>query len=330
MHRTVSLTFFLLTLALPSPAQGYKKVYAFGDSLVDNGNYYGLTGQPGAPYWQGRMSDGPLFVEQLAASFGLALEDHALLEATTTQVFEKQVKPFILKNSGKIPSDGLYVYWAGANDLLGIFASPSSDPSKVIALAMQQTAGAVTALVQAGARSIVVVNQPDFSKVPRVLASNDPTTIAGAGLLSAAYNKALADVIKMLESSFKFDIVEVDAFQLVNDIVTSPMDHVMLNVDTPRLKANGDLREPMQRFLFMDDIHPTYAGHRLVMRSCLIALGQPIPGDANGDDLVNRWDLAALLRLRGPCPTPCGADINRDGKVDRLDYLLLVEMLEPR
>src|SRR4051812_23986271 len=42
--------------------------YSFGDSLSDNGNLYALTSrtQPASPpYYQGRFSNGPTFVELL-------------------------------------------------------------------------------------------------------------------------------------------------------------------------------------------------------------------------------------------------------------------------
>lgn len=44
-------------------AQG--RVVVFGDSLSDNGNLFAQTGQPPAPYFQGRFSNGPVWVEQL-------------------------------------------------------------------------------------------------------------------------------------------------------------------------------------------------------------------------------------------------------------------------
>ena len=52
----------------------------------------------------------------------------------------------------------------------------------------------------------------------------------------------------------------------------------------------------------------------------------PIPGDINGDGVVDVQDLLALFSAWGPCPgppDPCPADINGDGAVDVQDLLAL-------
>ena len=51
--------------------------------------------------------------------------------------------------------------------------------------------------------------------------------------------------------------------------------------------------------------------------------GLPIPGDVNGDGIVNIADLVEVLLNWGPCQD-CPADLNGDDVVDVLD---LVEVL---
>ena len=48
-----------------------------------------------------------------------------------------------------------------------------------------------------------------------------------------------------------------------------------------------------------------------------------IPGDINGDGIVNTEDLLALLAAWGPCPE-CPEDINGDGTVNTSDLLILL------
>src|SRR6478735_2958703 len=52
----------------------YSQVVVFGDSLSDTGNVnnqtFGIS--PGSAYYQGRFSNGPLWVEDLATSLGVA------------------------------------------------------------------------------------------------------------------------------------------------------------------------------------------------------------------------------------------------------------------
>ena len=53
----------------------------------------------------------------------------------------------------------------------------------------------------------------------------------------------------------------------------------------------------------------------------------PIPGDTNGDGVVNVTDLLAVIAAWGPCPAPpatCPADLNGDGLVNVADLLIVI------
>jgi hypothetical protein len=61
--------------------------------------------------------------------------------------------------------------------------------------------------------------------------------------------------------------------------------------------------------------------------TCVDVSGQAIPGDVNGDGVVDTADLLALLAVWGPCPDPpadCPADFDGDGEVDSADLLTLL------
>ena len=64
----------------------------------------------------------------------------------------------------------------------------------------------------------------------------------------------------------------------------------------------------------------------VVMDSQMIVLtGPSIPGDLNGDGVVNGADLGLLLGDWGACPPDaCPADLNGDGTVDGADLGLLL------
>ena len=80
----------LALVPAPTPAQipsSFSDIVVFGDSLSDNGNLFRLTGQPPPPYFKGRFSNGPVWVERLAAPLGLdGITDFALGGATTSDV----------------------------------------------------------------------------------------------------------------------------------------------------------------------------------------------------------------------------------------------------
>ncbi|MBV8232201.1 MAG: hypothetical protein JO329_19640, partial [Planctomycetaceae bacterium] len=66
---------FFLTWQAPEVKAGqFTQLVAFGDSLTDVGNVYHITNGTfpvSPPYDQGRFSDGPVWVEELASRMGL-------------------------------------------------------------------------------------------------------------------------------------------------------------------------------------------------------------------------------------------------------------------
>src|SRR5271165_4400669 len=57
-------------------------IYSFGDSLSDVGNVFHLTGIPAPPYVNGQFSNGPVWLQSLAAGLGLAPLTASLLGGT--------------------------------------------------------------------------------------------------------------------------------------------------------------------------------------------------------------------------------------------------------
>ena len=125
-----------VALLLPGVAQASSitAVVVYGDSLSDNGNLYAASGQPGDPYFQGRRSNGPVAVEELAAALAAPLVDFAWLGATTgIGNFADGGTPTTLgafslpgmqaefaatqASLGPYLTGGLFVVWGGPDDL---------------------------------------------------------------------------------------------------------------------------------------------------------------------------------------------------------------------
>ncbi len=133
-------------IALAAP---YDNIYAFGDSLTDTGNTLllarsglipGLVAQPLPPYYMGRSSNGPVWIEYLASSLGVGPitpslsggTDFAYAGAETGTTPLHAANPLdLLGPSGQLAqfrtavphpsSSALYTLWIGANDLYETF-----------------------------------------------------------------------------------------------------------------------------------------------------------------------------------------------------------------
>jgi thermolabile hemolysin len=191
------------------PPYPVRRMVIFGDSLSDTGRLKKrLHVFPGEPYWLGRFSNGPNWVDYLAASTGLSMQNHAYGGASVTmhekmpgeELFarikqggqllvtgslEQQVDDYINRNLGnghvQQPDRTVFVIWAGANDY--IWKEPFTGAITTFLNSPRGAAGyepvvdeVVTAmgvqinkLYAAGARRFLIVNLPDLGKSPVVL-----------------------------------------------------------------------------------------------------------------------------------------------------------------
>jgi phospholipase/lecithinase/hemolysin len=158
----------------------FSSVVAFGDSFTDNGNgSYKLTNGswPADPaYYSGRFSNGPVWVENVAANLSIPLYDYAYGGATTDNHLvqgytgphstvpvpglAQQVSGFLAKHDSKIDiSTSLFIVFGGFND---IFFNPNLTAAQ-IATALE---GSVTSLVDVGGRHFLLMNYYDASEIP--------------------------------------------------------------------------------------------------------------------------------------------------------------------
>jgi thermolabile hemolysin len=200
-----------LTLAFPDEAQkpGFSRLVIFGDSLSDPGNLERrLLVFPGAPYWQGRFTNGPNWSDWVVRGTDLAVQNHAYggavaiphddVPATSViaaveqegQYFvsgsvDRQVDDYIAEDlaGGRVerPWETVFVLWAGANDYLSkepfsgdittLLDSPRAEAGyeRVVRETVAAIASQVRRLYGAGARAFVVINLPDLGRTPIVL-----------------------------------------------------------------------------------------------------------------------------------------------------------------
>lgn len=256
----LGVVFFSIVLLLGTPthATTINGIVAFGDSLSDKGNLFHYTEQPPAPYYKGRFSNGPVWVEYLAQKIGTPLDDRAFGGATTGDYnyatgqnfwgLKWQVDNYLaappLSNT-----KALYTVWAGANDF---FTNPQTDPS----VSVDNIGYALKRLSNAGAKKIMIVSLPDLGITPAF--SKDPNVSAYATAWSTAFNNALISNLAVFESTFNGKLYTIDAFAAFDAIASQ-----FLNT-TDAYLPEGLLAElDPDDFVYWDGVHPTTRAHHL-------------------------------------------------------------------
>jgi cholinesterase len=237
-------------------ASSYSAVVVYGDSLSDNGNVYAVDGHtvplPPPYYYDGRFSNGPVAVEQLAAQLGIPLEDFAFGGATTgignygdggTQTtvvalpgMQEELglsAPFL--SSPLVPS-ALFIVWGGANDFI-VNGSPAVAAADIVNI--------VNVLLADGAQHILVPGVPDIGLTPDYYGDSAATTY------SETFNADLQAILPAGATYF-------DTFNLLDEIEADPSKYGITDLTDPCFNAMtlSICGDPSQH-LFWDGFHPT-------------------------------------------------------------------------
>ncbi len=296
-RKVLAVGSFLLCLMFPLKvtAQNYNEIYVFGDSLTDTGNGFKATDgaiPPSPTYFNGRVSNGSVWVEYLASKLGLTFNPNtnfAYGGATTgfenlglaaLPGLQQQINGFTTANPSANPN-ALHIIWAGTNDYLSYFFGGIPNPTKTVA----NLSAAVTSLAGVGARGIMVVNLPDLGKFP--VTGGDSQI---SGLLSnftSTHNSSLTANLNFLsqELSPEINIIPLDVNSLFSRVIADSGEFGFTNVSDSCI---GDLsvvpinvpKKPVacipDKFLFWDEVHPTTATHKLIGELAFSAL-LPVP-----------------------------------------------------
>ena len=164
--------------------------------------------------------------------------------------------------------------WIGGNDVRDGLQAGLIDPTGT--LTNQILTEAITAIYThiynlwaLGAQNFLVLNVPDLSITPAI--SELPAPIPDtASFLSSTFNNNLAATLDGLEAAFGVQIKRMDVFSLLNSVVANPRAFGFKNVSEPCLTffvADDFLCKKPKRYLFLDAVHPTTRGHRVLARA---------------------------------------------------------------
>lgn len=304
----------------PPPVTG---LTIFGDSLCDVGRYFAMTGEPGPPYFEGRFSNGPVWCEAFGPMLGLdedAIENLAVGFATTGDVLALQVGPYVDAAGGPLDPAALHVVVAGANDFRLVIEDPTLDPVEVLEAAVANVAACVETLHAAGAQRFCVWNLPDLGTTPLVTSIGNPFITALATAVTEEFNEQLAAELDALDKQLGIELVHFDAFAELTAVIERREAFGFVDVVDRAFTLEGDVLEPVDGYLYWDDVHPTRAGHALVRDRVAALYGALRVEDVTRDGHVGFDDLVAVLAAWGGCTIgPCAVDVNDDGVVDALD-----------
>ena len=281
---TVACVFFLGAgcpggLPLPTPTGPYTSIIVFGDSLSDVGNDYCETAQlaPREPYSAGRFSNGDLWIQHVAAHFGLPMvasraggTNYAAGGAGTGTgqnaiaglPFIENMRTQLTMYTGTPKDTELFAIWGGAND---IFDDLNGDKDITPEEMATNVVLVIIDLYERGARNFVVLNLPTFGSLPRYRGTAQEAAATG---LSDRFNVSLKDWLDRLEGLDGLKIIRVDAAAFFADRIAHPPPDLTNTTDAAwtgnYLGLDGTLAANPDAYVFWDQIHPSRISHALL------------------------------------------------------------------
>ena len=292
----LAITFSVISYSHANAAQAnsYGSVTFFGDSLTDGGYFSPITQGSLGLNQSGQFTTNPdntwatSFAEQLGSTsvankFGSEKTGNnyaiggarAGVDITNTDFglpvpvasVNSQVNSYL--NTQSVNPNGLYVVWAGANDLLA--AAAQTDPiaaQNTIFSAVGSQVGSIKTLKDNGANYILVPNIPDIGLTPAVIAQ---------GQIAQAQSTAIANLYNqsMLNgaSATGANIIPLDTFSLLQQVSKNPSAYGFTNVTAPACNSSSSLLcgtsnlvtpNANNSYFFADGIHPTGRAHQLI------------------------------------------------------------------
>jgi hypothetical protein len=283
--KILALALALFSMPALVLADSFTSVVVYGDSLSDNGNLFAATGQPPAPYFEGRRSDGPVAVEQLATALGAPLYDFAWIGATTGignigdggtptsfgafGLPGMQTELALTQGSlWPLHSSGLFVVWGGPDDFLSPSPLDISNPLKIGDRGVGDLLEIVMTLQDLGAKHILVPGMPNLGLTP---------FIQGEGAGAATQFTQVTNYFNAeLRAGLPAGVTYYDTATLLREMVADPGKFGFTNVTDPCFNGTTVCSDPNQ-YLFWDTFHPTTTTDAFVAQAFEEAVAVPEP-----------------------------------------------------
>jgi len=308
----ITIPLLLVFVSWAQADTSFSRVYVFGDSLSDTGNFGTFVGGLPFPFFENRISNGPVAVDVLAARLGHTADaslhvlmlnagsNYAVAGANAigneAQDLSNQILGFQFNHGFIAPPDALYVVFIGGNDIRSARSVASFKQAKLIVqAAANEVRQAIETLAQAGAHTFLLVNAPNVGAIPetRIIADaiDDPKLVKRTRKLSNLYRKELHKIAEDLGDDDDSDdeyyngdenelnIVEFDLFKFFNKLLKKADKLGFTNATDPCFSRQTFSFHPdcnfganFDQFIFFDEIHPTARAHALAGEALFEAL----------------------------------------------------------
>jgi phospholipase/lecithinase/hemolysin len=277
MKRALSFFSLVVCFSLVFSASAFDAIVSFGDSLTDTGN------EPSEPYlhYQGRWSNGALWVEQLSVRLGFPYNpsNNFAHSGAQTDDTKDQVNAYV--PTGDI-SNTLFVVWAGGNDFLqeyDKFWFNDSGWAGFTTYSANNLSNAVVTLRSKGARYILVPNTVDVTTIPLL---NKLPSFLRTYLQSKVkmFNNKLSRTLTKLQATYPdVTIYKSDIYLGEKNLLKN---YKALGFKKKSIDALADVTlldksfdGPGAKYVFWDPIHPTSKAHGYIADWFYTSIGSP-------------------------------------------------------
>jgi phospholipase/lecithinase/hemolysin len=226
-----------------SVSNRFDTIVTFGDSLSDNGNLYKymlhlLPVSP--PYYEGRFSNGPLWIEKLYSSYfphdyTTGFQDYAVGGAGAVLSYKENL-PFTISveltdylywNKYGRHDRTLYVIWIGANN----YVNGPTNVDDLTTGVVDAIGSVVERIIDNGGDKFLIINIPDLGKSPQAIEGGTTELLS---LLTSEHNKKLAHKIKELKKDHPDSVmVYFDVAKLFDEVISNPKAYGVTNSTEP-------------------------------------------------------------------------------------------------
>src|SRR5882724_1136420 len=277
MKRTLAAFFSLLVLCHALSASAFDAIVAFGDSLTDTGNV------PSEPYlhFDGRWSNGPLWVEQLSVRLGFPYNPSNNFARSGAQTGDALGVVTRYVPSGDI-SNTLFVVWAAGNNFLQEYKTywfNDAGWSQFTTQSANDLSNAVVNLQSKGARYILVPNTVDVTTIPLL---NRLPSFLRSYLQSKVknFNSKLSKSLVALRTTYPDITIYSSDIYLGEKTILRNYKADGFKKKSPDALSDVRLLDksfdgPGAKYVFWDPIHPTTKAHGIIADWFYAALGSP-------------------------------------------------------